>query len=59
MKKQTDTERKNVMVRELKRVNRAIELEKRTAKKRPIPWIMVDLDTGEISPPPDLLHVVK
>jgi hypothetical protein len=56
-KKQTQAERDNVMGRELERVKREIEMAKRTGKKRPIQLIFVDLDTGDIAPPPSALHV--
>jgi len=58
-KKQTQTERGNVMIHELERAKREIARQKRSGKKRAIPWIFVDLDTGNISPPPDVLRVVK
>ena len=59
MKKQNQTERDNVMGRELERVKREIAIAKRTGKKRPIQWIVVDLNSGDIAPPPNALHVVK
>jgi hypothetical protein len=58
-KKQTRTERENVMACELDRVKREIATAKRTGKKRPLEWLVVDLSTGEISPPPNALRVVK
>ena len=58
-KRQTQTERDNVMSRELERVKREIARQKRTGKKRTIEWISVDLGTGNISPPPNVLRVVK
>ena len=59
MKKQTETERNNIKVRELERVRREIAMAKRIGKKRSIPWIIIDLNTGDVSPPPNALHVVK
>ena len=58
-KRQTQTERESVMVRELDRVQREMARQKRTGKKKTIPWIYVDLDTGNISPPSNVLRVVK
>lgn len=59
MKKQTEVERQEVMVRELDRVDREIARQKRTGKKRSIPWIVTDLDSGEVTAPPGVLRVVK
>jgi hypothetical protein len=59
MTEQTQTERDSLMVRELKRVKRELAAAKRTGKKRSISWIMIDLNTGEVSPPPTALRVVK
>lgn len=58
-RKQTQAERDNTMIRELERVKREIAMAKRTGKKRPIQWIVVDLNSGDIAPPPNALHVVK
>ena len=58
-KKQTQTERDKVMVRELDRVKREIAIAKRTGKKRPLEWLVVDLSTGNVSAPPNALRVVK
>lgn len=59
MKKQTEIERHNVKVRELERVKREIAMAKRTGKKKPVQWIVIDLDTGNVTPPPNALHVVQ
>jgi hypothetical protein len=56
-KRQTQAERDNVMGRELERVKREIEMAKRTGKKRPLEWIVADLDSGDVAPPPSSLHV--
>jgi hypothetical protein len=58
-RKQTEAERMAVMVREMERVKRDIAREQRTGKKRPIEWLMVDLTSGNVSPPPNVLRVVK
>ncbi len=59
MKKQTQAERDAVLGRELVRVKREEALQRRTGKKRPIQWVVVDLNTGVVSPPPNPLRVVK
>jgi hypothetical protein len=58
-KKQTQTERDNVKARELDRVKREIAMAKRTGKKRPLEWLVVDLSTGDVAAPPNALRVVK
>jgi hypothetical protein len=58
-KKQTKAERNlDVMGRELDRVTDTMARQKRTGKKGSIPWIFVNLDTGEIEPPPNVPRVV-
>jgi hypothetical protein len=54
-----ETERDNVMGRGLERVKREIAMAKRTGKKRPLEWLAVDLDTGDVAPPPNAVHVVS
>jgi hypothetical protein len=58
-KKQTQTERDNIMDRELERVKREIAIAKRTGKKRPLEWLVVDLVSGDVAPPPNVLRVMK
>jgi hypothetical protein len=57
--KQTKAERANIMRRELERANREIAMRKRTGKKRSVEWLVIDLNTGDVAPPPNALHVVK
>jgi hypothetical protein len=58
-KRQTRAECESIKTRELERVRRELAIAKHTGKKRPIQWIMVDLRTDDVSPPPNALHVVK
>lgn len=58
-KTQTQAERQSVMSEEMERVKRELAHKKRTGNKRTISWISVDLDTGDVAPPPNALRVVK
>ena len=58
MKKQTQAERKAIMVRELERVRREIAVQQHTGKKRPLQWLEINLKTGHVSSPPNALRVV-
>ena len=47
-KLQTEAEKTDVMARALERVSREEARQNRTGKRRPIPWIFVDIDAGDV-----------
>jgi hypothetical protein len=59
VKRQTEAERKAIKIRELDRVSVTLAHQQRTGKRRSIPWIIIDLETGEVEPPRNVLRVVK